>query len=158
VIKPPSLQRPFTLIFSGDPALELPTDEKERAKALEVARDTGNWSALLKVGGEPPTLFEIIPMTATAKHWLGQLQLEQGITQIQICALAFRLSIKKIESFGDFKLRFEERSLDSGDKITLATADVIDELGKLGPAGESIMIEIGTLALLRAAQGVPPKS
>lgn len=70
MIKPPSLTRETTWIYSGDPALDAPPENapKKAAQAwadrLKVARQTGQWDGLLKAG-QKPTLFtvRIIPGT-----------------------------------------------------------------------------------------------
>ena len=114
MIKPPSLIKEYTLIYSGDPALALPADPKEREQALIVARETGNWQPLV-VAGEQPTLFQCRPLPGTTFEWLVgewgfRAKLGRKPTGAEGLLLTFQLGVRKIENFGGVPITFEDEA------------------------------------------------
>lgn len=154
---PPSLQKEYALVFSGDPALALPTDEKERANVLRVARETGQWDGLLKVG-ERPTLFRMRQLPGSTRTWLGCHSTRKKLLDHEVCELALRLALRAVDNFGAFTLSFH-----TFEDQALATVDIIDAICAIGDPigqpdlGRQAVAELGGLVIKRTAEGVPPK-
>lgn len=136
MIKAPSLQSEYSLIFSGDPALILPEDPAERTRVLSVAQQTGNWAALV-APGQVPTVFHFRNLEHSDIAWLdGEFQssTEHGrpLGQIEYLTLAVRLALKGVENFGTHKV--EHKPLGSQRKV--ATPAIVNAIyaaaGKLG--------------------------
>jgi hypothetical protein len=154
MIKLPSQQFEYTLVYSGDPALDLPSDAPARDKALEVARDTGQWATITR-GGEQPTLFHVRPIVGTLLDWLaGEIQ-RRELSGPEAAVLALRLALRKVEGFGDHEVKTERADARSP---ALATFKIIDALYAIDGAGREIVQELGDLVLLRAFGGLRPKS
>ena len=98
MIKPPSLQHEFDLVFSEDPALDLPDastedGKKERERVLKVARETGKWPIK---PGETPTLFRIEPLSGLAIEYVEGEMLRKQLTDDEAKTLIFRIGVKTI--------------------------------------------------------------
>jgi hypothetical protein len=142
VIKPPSAIKEYTLIYSGDDALALPDDPSERANALRVARETGDWSRLITPGMQP-TLFHMRPVSGTLYDWLAGEWRRRRLVDSEAYALAVRLALRRIENFGDHKVIVENEA------PNLATVAIIDALYDVR-GGRELMTELGALVLERA--------
>lgn len=174
MFRPQSLHEEFSLVFSGDPGLELPevpeipkegaTEQQvllrdhalqERLTVLRVARETGRWP--VKSGSEV-TVFRMRSIHGTKLTWLRGEALRLNLSSDEGFELAFRLAIKAIENFGKLELKFDS---ERGQK--LMTLDSLDELYSIGRdigaplLGRSIVMELGNLVMDRAIAGVPPK-
>lgn len=153
---PPSLQKPYSLISSLDPALNLPADEKEKENAMRVAQETGNWQPLIKAG-EQPTVFMMRPLGGTTRNWLIGQQTRHRLTDVELLELVFRLAIEKIENFG-LHGSVKRQNLEGHG---VATADVLDAIYGIDPAnpslGQQIVIELGGVVLNRLMEGISPK-
>jgi len=151
VIKPPSIIAEYSLIYSGDSALNLPADPKEAAAALDRARETNQWQSLLKEG-EMPTLFHVRPLYGSLHTWfIGEVN-RRGMVQKESVEFALRLVLERIDNFGPFKVG---HTTDEGQRI--ATTETIDAI-YAAPDGRAIVEELGLLILVRAQQGLPGKS
>lgn len=154
---PPSVQKEYALVFSGDPALALPSDEKERDNALRVARETGDWSGLIKPG-QLPTLFTVRPLSGSMITWLGSQRSRNRLSGQEACELAFRLGLRKIDNFGDFEIEFEREGAQ-----VLAAVTVLDALYDIGRVigkpnlGRELIAELGGLVIERATESISPK-
>lgn len=154
MIKPPSLIHDYTLIYSGDPALNLPSDEEERDRALKTARETGKWDALL-TGKEQPTIFHLRPIVGTALDYLiGQRERLQ-LTDAELAVLALRLALKRVENFGEHKV-VHYKDKDHG--VVLASTAIIDAIYTEGGAehGRKIVGELGGLVIGKALEALGP--
>jgi hypothetical protein len=164
VIKPPSQQNEFTLIFSGDPSLNVPpdddgvgTDEEvnsaKRERLLRIARETGRWDDLIKAG-DKPTLFDVKPLTGTAYDWLQGEAARRSLTMREYAALALRLALRDVKNFGEHKVRHE-----TIDGHTLATTEIIDAIYAAAGSGHGalIVLELGLYMAHRAAESPSPK-
>ena len=172
----PSLQRPYTLCSSLDPALDLPevpdlTGDakpedvatrdallKERRHALKVAQDTGDWNAIVK-SGEKPTMFHMRPIHGATLTWLlGEVN-RKTLTDDEGYELAFRLAVKEIENFNGKKLEFvrDDGHVMADPKSLAPLYDIGRDAGQ-PQLGRVIVLEIGMLAYTRAVQGVSPLS
>lgn len=154
MIKPPSLVADYTLIYSGDPALKLPEDPDERAKALEVAWETGRWDDLI-LAGETPTLFEVRHLTASAlQWWRGEIEnssiYKRRLSPEELSSLVLRLAMRRVVNLGDYKIKHERIGT-----ITLATSELIDAIG--ASAREEAMNVIAELAhiVVRRSEASP---
>lgn len=153
MLKTPSLLKDYAFIYSGDPALRLPDDEKEREHALTVARETGNWSAILS-GNEEPTVFHLAPLTGSQFDWLRGEVSRRGLVDVEQAALAVRLALRKVENFGTHKV---ERAMEDGQR--LATTAIIDAIyAEAGGQGRLVIIELFVEILRRADEPLRPKS
>lgn len=155
MIKPPSQQFEYTLIFSGDPALNLPEDKEERAKALEVARETGQWATVLHVG-QVPTTFRVRPITGPLLDWMsGEIQ-RRKLLNHEAAPFALRLALVGIEGFGEHKVESERAGVDGEFKI--ATLKIIEALYSVDGVGRDVVQELGSLVMARAYGALGPKS
>lgn len=160
MIKPASLVKEYTLVWSGDPALALPDSKEERDKALELARETGVWDSLIKPG-EKPTLFQVRPLSGRLlDHWIKRCQ---NLTRAQSFALAVRLCLRSVVNWGEHRVRHMDDPEDL--EIQMTTPDIIDALYAVGGVGDteqsigrSIVEELGILMVTRGAIALSPKS
>jgi hypothetical protein len=117
MIKPPSLVREYDLVWSQDPALDAPVREHEESddawnernaaweKRLNVARETGDWSGVLKPG-QQPTVFQC--RRIRTDYW-RRLQAEFGESGvIEATLTAVRLAVYGIANFGAVKIEREK--------------------------------------------------
>lgn len=163
MIKPPSQQFPYTLVYSGDPALNLPTDPDGdeartkllRAKALEVARDTGDWTALIHTG-EVPTLFTVRPITGALLDWMMSEARRRESTAAEVHVFALRVALTKIDGFGD--ARVETAPAGREGEFRIATMKIIDALYAVEGVGRDVVQELGSIVWQRALEGLRPKS
>lgn len=179
MIKPPSLQGPYTLCWSRDPALDLPeiphltaaaTPEDiaardkiaaDREHKVSVASDTGNWHAITKPG-QTPTTFEFRQTNGDPALWLRHQSQRvdahgnQLFSWEQLCALAFRLALRSIGNFDGKKL--EREDVDGQQLVTVESLQSLYGVG--GPSdpmlGISIIVELGAIVAHRSFKGVPP--
>lgn len=150
MIKPPSIQAEYTLIYSGDPALNLPESDAARDHALKVMRETGEWKL---VEGGQPTLFHLRPLTGTEFAWLQGEHARRDLADVELAALALRLALVRIDNFGDVKVK----RTTNDDGITLASLDVINALYAVADEGRVIVGELGGLVFMRTAESPSPK-
>jgi hypothetical protein len=158
MLQPPSLQGDFPLVYSADPALSLPEDPVERATALRVARETGNWRPIL-LAGQEPTVFACAPLHGSALTWLRGEASRGEWSQEELFEYAFRLSIRRVDNLGALQIGHELTA--RGHKIqTLASLDELYDIGRqVNPLlGRLIVQELGAVIVARAAETLPPKS
>lgn len=175
--KPLSVQRDYSLIYSGDPALDLPDvptlpDDaspediaardaiaKDRDHKLKVARDHGNWP--LKPG-MTPTRFHLRNIYGDPVDWLHQQYERRNAdggpkySHAQLCTFAFRMAIKAIENFDNSTIVMEEV-----DGQRMAKLESLETLYQVGGAadpglGRAIVQEIGAVVIERSLVGVRP--
>jgi hypothetical protein len=153
MIKPPSLSAEQTLIYSGDPALNLPEDPAERDRVLDLARETGQWQSILKEG-EPPTLFHCRPLYGTLWDWLlGEIN-RRNLVQVEAAALALGLALLRVENFGQYKV--SHRTVDGQ---SMATTEIIDAIYReAGGSGRAVVEELGGQLIAQGLRGLRPKS
>ena len=153
MLKPRSLQHEYSLIYSEDCALKLPTGETERETALRVARQTGKWSELT-LQGETPTVFQVLPMTGTQFSYLGSEQVRKGLLQMEVYELAIRLVLRSIANFGDHKVT---HSIVEGHQIAgRATIDALYAIGETPAMGRAVIAELGEIIISHASDGISP--
>lgn len=149
----PSLQNEFALVFSGDPALDLPADETERNEALRRARETGNWPLL---AGAEPTLFKCRPLTGAPVTWLIGESGRRRLSQQELFELAFRMALTGVTNLGSLKVK-HTLSEDGHKLVDSATLAAIYAIGD-GSVGHQVVIEIGAEVLGRAMEVIAPRS
>lgn len=163
---PPSLQREYTLCFSGDPALdlpELPEIDRDTASAAEIeafdkiaadrevklkaARDHGTWPVR---AGQRATLFRFRQVGGSAvRWWFGESQ-RQRMSAVEDIELMFRLALVGIDNIEGVTVRH-----DKSGKFPLVSVATMDEIYASG-AGPAAVLELGTVVAERAIGGVPP--
>lgn len=155
MLRPPSNQHPYNDHFSGDPAFVQPPANatkaqlEEHARKVEVARETGDWKALL-IEGQQPTTFVMRPLKGNTFRNLVDDSMADKIGGAMMAQLAFRAAIESIANLGDVQIarqndpRFGE----------IATVDVTDTLDAISP---KIVGELGSEAV-RRARTLSPKS
>lgn len=178
MLKAPSLQTGYTLVFSGDPALNLPaipaalpSDASaeqvaerdaviaDRQNQLRVARETGRWDKLC-IAGERPTLFHLKPLSGSTYTWLASEADRRELRPAETMELALRLALDSIENLGAIKVSFEK----SEDGQRLVKRSVIDDLYAIGidagdaELGRAVVQELGSCVLVRAQEPLSPKS
>jgi hypothetical protein len=150
MITVPSLQSRFTWIWSRDPALASPGDGAETSERetweqrLDIARETGRWSDLLREG-EQPTQFHVRPLPGSLLRRITDEvgQNKYGVTSAW--ALVVRLCLRAIEN------PTIEVKTEKGPYGEVAKLDVIETLDGIDP---HIVTELG--AYLWARAGSPP--
>lgn len=153
MLKPPSQIKTYSVIFSGDPALVLPADPKDQLRALELARETGQWASLIKEG-EVATVFELRPLPGTAFDWWAGEVRRKRLSNPETNTLLVRLALRKVEHFGAHKVELE-----TCDGQQLATEAIIDALyAESGDLGRAVVGELGDLIYKRAERTLGPKS
>ena len=131
----PSLQGRFSLIWSGDSALQPRPEDKDLAAqydhTLETCRERGDWGPLLK-DGDQPTVFRFEFPSGTKRRKLmdliGSLAQERGH---ELAALFFRATVREVTGLGDYHVRLA-KDRDLG--LDLAGDDLIDLLDGVSPA------------------------
>lgn len=160
----PSLQREYTLCFSGDAALDLPAvpaapdDEtpeqrKEREApltiALKNARETGNWPIK---PGQTPTVFRFRPVGGSAvRWWFGESQ-RQALSALEDIELMFRLALVSVDGLPGVTMQHDKRG-----KFPLVAVSTMDQIYASG-AGVAAVTELGAYVAERSIGGVPPLS
>jgi hypothetical protein len=179
MLRLPSVQFEYTLVFSGDPALNLPEvpdlaeDEAdpaalakhkelfaERERLLRVARETGNWGPLLHAGAEP-TMFQMKPIHGMALVYLSGEAARGQLVQAETVALAFRLALMRVDNLGAFQVKRDAKAANGLGLVTAATMEKLYDIGlDIGNPnlGRSVVGELGQIVLSRALEGVSPKS
>ncbi len=157
---PPSRTGSFDLVFSADPALERPTRNEGEAdeawqkrleewhRALVQARQTGDWSALIKPGAEP-TRFRCRQVPGSVWRQVPRVLAEMGADEQ--FALLFRLAVTEIiHGPPNHKLRFAEHvdrdghPTGLGQVLTNDTIDLLDRVEVAGLRRGAIVSEIGS--------------
>lgn len=171
----PTLQREFPLVYSDDPALDLPelpdVDDVEKLTAeqkklleqrenlLRVARETGRWDEITK-DGQAPTVFWFRSIHDETFTWLGGETTRRQLSQVELTTLCFRLALVRIENFGAFKLEFE--TVGSHRMVKEKSLRPLYDLGldrdPPVPIGRTLVFELGAQVFLRAKECLPPKS
>lgn len=150
IVIPPSLQNRFTWVWSRDPALASPSagsDEATRAEweqRLEIARETGKWTDLLREG-EHPTTFTVKPLSGALLRRLTDDVVGNRIGQQVLWAVVARLCLRGVAN-PDIKVDTE-----AGTYGEWAKADVTDKLDEISPG---IVTELGSYLFARASS--PP--
>jgi hypothetical protein len=155
MIRPPSQQFEYTLVFSGDPALNLPTDAAARDKALEVARETGQWSPILH-SGEMPTTFTVRPISGALLDWLISEGRRRDLSTAELNVLSLRVALTKVDGFGDNRVTTESAGHEG--EFRIATVNIIDALYAIDGIGRAVVQELGDIVWRRACGGLRPKS
>jgi hypothetical protein len=156
VIKAPSSQHEYSLIYSGDTALKLPEDEESKAHALKVARDTGDWTRLIDASNGQPTVFHCAQITRTQRDWIiGEVAqsstLNRPMHGVEMDALVLRVALRKIDNFGAHKVvRLQNRATG----IWLAKTEILDAIHD--EAGPDVIPELAEAIWERAANLIRP--
>lgn len=153
MIRPPSLQKPQDEYYSGDPAfIQLPDDasdeqRKEHAHKWKVARETGNYAALL-VEGQQATKFTMQPIKRNDwRVFVDRMVLPadspRHVGRAQASALLFRMSVVSI-SGADIEIkRYPQREWDGWE---MTDTKVVEYLDSIDPR---IVTELGDVVLAR---------
>jgi hypothetical protein len=124
VTRLPGNQHRYDVFWSGDPAFIQGTDA-EHTRKLEIARETGDWSALL-IQGLVPTKFVCRQIPGELKRRIMDRFSAGKIGGQELDALLVRLAVVDVVNLGDFKLGFAADD-DWGRLATHALPDVLDE-------------------------------
>ncbi len=153
MIKPQSVQGKYTLVYSGDPALSLPEDAEAKAHALKVARETGEWDAIVHPG-QVPTLFIVKPLTGSAfDYYVGEVNRKE-LVELEAVTLALRIALLDVQNFGAHKVRrIPVKDYDQ----SIATTTIIDAIyDEAGEHGRRIIAELGNVIVTRATEALSP--
>lgn len=147
MIKPPSLQSTYTLVWSHDPALLLPEHvddpalsekqnaeakdkaDKERARLLRIARQTGDWQAIVKPN-EAPTFFSFGHLSHNEMSWIEGEASRRSLGGLEVANLIFLVALRSIENFGDVKVERRRVAQIEGTKehVWSASPTILDKL------------------------------
>lgn len=149
MIKPPSLVREYTWIWSGDEALDTPpATAPKKAKAewqrrLDEARDTGRYDALLKPGGKP-TLFSLCLIPADTWAALTGLVRSGAIADTEFPIWAGRLALRDITDTGLEDVDMTRRTDPHFPRLgQMAPAEAVNQFASLaGPVFNEMAITI----------------
>jgi hypothetical protein len=144
------LQNDYTVIFSGDPSLDLPENKDERARVLRVAHQTGNWDTLIKAG-EKPTLFHLRHISGAARDYLDGENARRRLGPAEFATLIFRLGLKRIDNLDDFKVEHEVM-----DGFPIAKVDIVNKLRAAVEIGDAIVAEISEVIARKTFQAIDP--
>jgi len=169
VIKPPSIiAKEFPLVYSGDPALDLPPfapdaagdDEKKsalkaRLHAFKVACETGDWAAITKPG-ESPTVFYFTPTPGLGLDYFestaaNAARAKKPLSAQEMGALVFRIALRRVENLGKLKVDFEEV-----DGYRLVSATFVEALYQFGQIGRDLVSELGAAAFEHIRSALSP--
>lgn len=166
MIRAPSLQRPYDLFVTCDPAVIQPpklegepTDEfraevEQYVQKIKTARETGDWSAVLRPDQVPTkfTLGQIDRNVWRAIIDRGTLPADnpRHIGHAVVRALLFRLAIRSISGFD----KFDRLPDPAWDNWVMAPASLVTQLDEVDA---SIIGELGN-EIMRRLQGVDPLS
>lgn len=138
MIRPASLQSSYSLVWSRDPALDLPWYEDDasltaeqnaearakvdetRERLLRNARQTGNWQAITKPG-EQPTMFTFRQLGHNDLAWVQGEASRSQLGELEVNDLFFLLAIESITNFGTAEVKRPHKS-------KLAQSKILDEL------------------------------
>lgn len=155
MIRPPSIQKEYTLIYSDDPALDLPSDADEKERVLKVARETGKWPVR---EGEKATVFTFTPLDGVVQTYIyGEIG-RRNLNHAEIAELIFRYALRRVDNFGNEKVTFEKdgnghRRVD--DKFLNVLYAVGNDAG-MSDLGRTIISELGALVLMRTREPLTP--
>jgi hypothetical protein len=170
---PASSQNDYTLVSALDPSLELPeiptiADDAsaddvtardkiktQRDHLLKVARDHGNWPAIVKPG-QRPTMFTFRQIFGADLSWLqGEIDRRQ-LSPGESFELAFRLAFKSVDNFGAYRPQWDVGDPSLLSKSSLEPFYSIGRDIKEPQLGRVIIAELGMLVFNRAIRGVDP--
>ena len=155
MIKPPSLQTGFALVWSKDPALRLPENPDEAARALKLATDTGNWTPLI-AEGQQPSLFHFEALTRRELGWWDGERRHSSIygrplSPIEANDLLIRIALRRVDNFGDAKV---ERTAAAAGVPGLADEKVIEAVNAAAPTALAEFAD----AIIERSRGPRPLS
>lgn len=165
MIKSPSLQNGYTLVWSKDPALALPEDDAtktpeenaaERARVLRIARQTGQWPI---APGEQPTVFHFRNLSRSDLSWATGEQQDSSehkrrkLSGLEVDDLLLRLALVKVENLPGVKVEHGR----VGSQKRVATPETIDAIHEAArPDGAALLAELAILVVERAEQQIDP--
>jgi hypothetical protein len=161
VIRLPSLQKPQDEFYSGDPAfIQLPddvseSDRAEHARKWKVARESGNYSALI-VEGQQATKFTMQPVNRTVWRAFVDRVLQPAdstrrIGPITTPSLLFRLAICSVSGID---VQIKRRPHREWDGWEMAEEEIVQVLDSTDP---KIVTELGDLMFARMSD-IPKNS
>lgn len=175
MIKPPSLQREFTIIWSKDPALvpppETPDENADEAalaayklaltdyeRRLKVARETGEWAPMVREG-HAPTAFHFMGLDREEGSWLyGESEYssihKRPLTRPEQFNLIVRIGIRGIDNFGDYSGRVVRNHLPNGGPLACSH----DIINAIYAATDADCINEFAVELARRLHGAGPLS
>ncbi len=171
MIKLPSVQGNYSLVWSGDPALELPSTETpegtaERVRLLTMARDMGRWADITR-SGELPTVFqcrrlpkEVFDYVMAERECSSEFN-GRKLSDVETYNLFFRAALLSIDNLDGYKVKTIRVSKDS--PVTLATHETVNAIGSAidsegSPIGAWIVGEIAQLVFAKETSGIRPLS
>ncbi len=164
MIKPPSIQGTYSLVWSGDPALNLPDVGPERDRVLTDARDRGDWSGLI-IAGQQPTVFHFRKLPKSVFDWVigehtSSSRFKRPLSEDEGYTLLFRAALKSIDNWPGYeKIRPESFGEDCP---VIAHESVTNALAAIDPndptVGASLIGELAILVLRKERSGIGPKS
>lgn len=146
MIKPPSLQNEYSFICASDPACNWPDDPDERERAIEHARNTGQYP--LKEGAEP-VVYKLRQIKGSTFDWfMGHIRREQ-LGELEANAMMMRLGLVEVDGLG--KTSVGKAETIKGHPI--APELIVDVLYE--KVGRDAVVEIAEHLLRRASQRGP---
>jgi hypothetical protein len=155
LIKPPSLQSGYTLVWSQDPALDLPEDAAERERALHRAQLTGTWPIK---SGHAPTTFHFRNLSRSDLNWIAgetTASTEHGrpLVGVESDDLLVRLALDNVDNFGTVAVKHAR----VGSQKKVATSETIDAIYEaVGEHGSALLAEFAQHIFKRAQHQLDP--
>ena len=176
-MRPPSLIKPRDEFYSGDPAFkpspvapELASNAdddakdvykaavaeyvkavEERERLVNLARETGDWSAL-RIEGKTPVKFVMRPLKSRQFNRIADMIIAREVGAVTAKEIAFGAALAEVAGIGDAKITYDDHPRLG----RIATPDFLDEVWPTGLV-VSAVAELGELVLERA-RDIAPKS
>ena len=163
MLRPLSVQRPYTAFFSGDPAI-IPAppepakdadeetkktyerQKKEHARLLELALATSQWQEIC-VPGDTITTFKLRPLKTDEYGALCSMLVNRVEQPFEVWKLAFQLALQDCSPLLDgVEVKFTEHPRWG----RIATTSFLDEIGLKPEVGAMVVMEIGQLVYKRS--------
>lgn len=161
MIKPLSVQRTYSLIWSGDPALSRPvqtegqSDDDHAAvveafsRALSIARDTGDWRSVV-APGKRPVVYQMRQVKPSQFDWCEGTIHRLKLGGMEAQAMLFRLALSQVDGLDGAHIK--EREPFEGQ--LLAPVDVYDTI--VEQFGYPVVVELADIVYARCKQPLRP--
>ncbi len=155
MIKPPSIQGPYSLVWSGDPALNLPDPGPERDRVLLTAAERGDYSDLI-LPGQTPTVFQCRRLPQHVREWVNGERVHSSVfnrplSDGEFFILLFRAALKSIDNWSQ-KIQWTSFGKDCP---TIVHEDTTDAMSTVD---HGLLIELAIAVWRKETTGLSPKS
>jgi hypothetical protein len=158
ITRSPSNQKPFDLVWSRDSAfIQLadnasPEEREAHAAKWEIARESGDYSALKIDGADSPTVFTCKPLTHAQMTVIFDMSRTAGVGVGEVNALAFCCGLQSVVNLGDVDIKRAHHN-----KLgNIALTDFFEKAGVPAGMALNITLELGEY-LIKKSSGLSGK-